>query len=190
MCYCVHQTCKRKLNGWSLSHSIDTLYTKHPITGEITTHTRPFPNLPQFSVTVAHPALLTLQATSFADCIARYECPASLRKLLEIMAKPLHPTFVIDRFLYWRKDIAASGPVSCTAGTKDTVSRDADVKRKRTCLSSKNERPLRRARKIPSSPSQDHSPRPDPVQEEGQCTRYLHPSRRVPLQDAQPRKVE
>ncbi|KIY60911.1 hypothetical protein CYLTODRAFT_415816 [Cylindrobasidium torrendii FP15055 ss-10] len=43
---------------------VDTVYTKNPITQEVTMHTYPFPALPKFSVALSHPVALILHAST------------------------------------------------------------------------------------------------------------------------------
>ncbi|KIY62884.1 hypothetical protein CYLTODRAFT_162081 [Cylindrobasidium torrendii FP15055 ss-10] len=78
--YTANSLCKLKLRkrfdsfqwpaafGYSLlvDDRIKTIYTKHPLTGQVAVHKHPFPQLPLFNIVgKAHPALLAHQSLRF-----------------------------------------------------------------------------------------------------------------------------
>lgn len=100
-----------------LDPQIRTVYTKHPATGEVATHTHPFPHLPKFTVSAAHPALLTLQGTKFRIshfCSDRHRDTDILRKLIIMRSTyTIHPSFTKDWSAYWiEEDVGAPAEIA------------------------------------------------------------------------------
>ncbi|KIY69608.1 hypothetical protein CYLTODRAFT_452479 [Cylindrobasidium torrendii FP15055 ss-10] len=108
-----------------------TIYTKHPLTGEVAVHKHPFPQLPLFNIVgEAHPALLVHQSLRFR--VHHYDStPGDLLTKLNFMRidNTVHPGFRRDWSWYWAKDRKASS----SAGVKRKALGDANVHHKRHC---------------------------------------------------------
>lgn len=142
-----------------MDQDIKTIYTKHPLTGEITTHTRPFPHLPQFSVDTAHPALLTLQATKFRLFHHYSPNPHDTLMALILMRSEhrVHPGFFKDWSSYWKKDGPCTGAGAAKdpshgAGKKRKAIEDSSLGNKRARISSSDGDKVDAQKSLPSPP--------------------------------------
>ncbi|KIY60588.1 hypothetical protein CYLTODRAFT_427821, partial [Cylindrobasidium torrendii FP15055 ss-10] len=108
--------------------SIRTIYTKHPLTGEVEVHKHPFPQLPLFNIVgEAHPALLAHQSLRFRIHNYDYTPGDILNKILDMRSdNAVHPGFRRDWSWYWAKD----GKASVSAGVKRKALGDANVNHK------------------------------------------------------------
>ncbi|KIY69612.1 hypothetical protein CYLTODRAFT_223873 [Cylindrobasidium torrendii FP15055 ss-10] len=119
-----------------LDEEIRIVYTKHPVTGEVTTHTHPFPHLPKFTISAAHPALLTLQATKFR---LYNQCnPLDMLTQMFLMRSTYtpHPSFYKDWSAYWREDPAGSSASTAVSSMKRKALGNANIYHKRPRKSS------------------------------------------------------
>ncbi|KIY69611.1 hypothetical protein CYLTODRAFT_452482 [Cylindrobasidium torrendii FP15055 ss-10] len=110
-----------------LAPKIRVVYTRHPITGEVATHTHPFPHLPKFTISGAHPALLTLQATKFR--IYHLCNPPDILTELFVMRSTytVHRSFRKDWSAYWREDAAGPAVSTKASGVKRKALENANI---------------------------------------------------------------
>ncbi|KIY60584.1 hypothetical protein CYLTODRAFT_427823, partial [Cylindrobasidium torrendii FP15055 ss-10] len=146
--YTANSQCKLKLRkcfdsfqwpaafGCSLlvEDSIRTIYTRHPLTGEVAVHKHPFPQLPLFNIIgEAHPALLAHQSLRFRIHHHTRTPGDILRKIVVMrVMNGMHSGFCKDWSWYWAKD----GKASVSAGVKRKGLGDANVNHKRCRKSS------------------------------------------------------
>ncbi|KIY62874.1 hypothetical protein CYLTODRAFT_426571 [Cylindrobasidium torrendii FP15055 ss-10] len=141
--------------------SIKTIYTKHPLTGEVEVHKHPFPQLPLFNIVgKAHPALLAHQSLRFR--IHNYDrTPGDILNKIKYMRldNAIHPGFRRDWSWYWAK----KGKASASAGVKRKALGDANVDQKRRCKSSSKDKLVHTREEVaplPASPQRKRVRRP------------------------------
>ncbi|KIY63073.1 hypothetical protein CYLTODRAFT_494182 [Cylindrobasidium torrendii FP15055 ss-10] len=84
----------------------DPLYTRHPITGVVTEHICPYPQLPLFTTT-AHPCVSIFQAWSFQYGRSTLARPRTEQPLLDVISKSL---------LIWSPSIPRRAPSPTQSG--------------------------------------------------------------------------
>lgn len=133
-----------------MAREIKTIYTKHPLTGEVAIHTHPFPQLPLFTIADAHPALLVLQSHRFRLHHHTSKPGDILNMIINLRAKHgVHPAFRKDWSRYWTND----GKPGATAGVKRKALGDANVDNKRARTSSSDVKVVHNAEKSRPSPA-------------------------------------